>query len=128
LKNQKLYLALVLLAGIVVIFVSVPHVQRAIFIGQPKAKVLELPDTLTSLASAEGQRFLETAAHKSDHDQLKRYFRPQTYLSYCGVATGVIVANTLIQSRRYTQSTWFDRLPGNTQSAYETFFGGMTLA
>ena len=127
LKNQSLYLSLALLLGGLAIFVCVPHVQKAVFIGQPTAKVLEVPDSLTSLTSVEGQRLLETAAHKSDYAQLVRYFRPQIYLSYCGVATGVTVANALIRKPRHTQSTWFDRLAGNTQSAYETFFGGMTL-
>lgn len=117
-----------LLVSAAAIYASVPHVQKAVFIAQPTAKVLELPDTLTSLTSPEGQRLLQSAPHKLDYAQLQRYFRTQIYLSYCGVATGVIVANALSGKRRNTQSNWFDRLPGHTHSAYETFFGGMTLA
>lgn len=128
LNIQRLYVPLALLLCVGALYASGPHIQKTLFIAQPKQQVLELPKTLVALDSDAGQRLLESSAHRVDYVPLLASFKPQVYLSYCGVATGVMVANALTAKTVNTQSNWFDELPAGTRSAYETFFGGMNLA
>lgn len=127
-RVRRFYLPLLILSCAGAIYASVPNIQKTLFIAQPKVAVLDLPITLIGVDSVEGQQLLESSAHKADYPQLRASFKTQVYLSYCGVATGVIVTNALTGTATSTQANWFDELPGGTRSAYETFFGGMTLS
>ena len=111
----------------VLIYATYVHVERALFIAHVRYAQLPLPEGLIELDSRMGRQLMERSKHKADLKRLKHFYTSQIYLSYCGVATGVMSSNALLHRTEYTQSDWFNGLPGDVHSAYETFFGGMTL-
>lgn len=111
----------------ILIYATSRHVERALFIADVRHRQQPLPEGLIELKSKRGMQLLKRSHHKTDLKPLERFYTSQIYLSYCGVATGVMLSNALLNRTVYTQSNWFTGLPGGVHSAYETFFGGMTL-
>ena len=110
------------------VYTTLQHVERALFIAHVPQSQLPLSKELIEFDSDMGRRLLQRSRHKVDLKPLQRFYTSQIYLSYCGVATGVMSGNALLERAEYTQSNWFNGLPEDVHSAYETFFGGMTLA
>ena len=104
------------------------YVQRAAYIAHPKIVRLQIEAPLVSLDSQEGQKRLKESNFDQDFKLLNKHFQPQVYLSYCGVATSVMVLNALYDSSNFNQSQYFEDRARNAGAAYRTFFGGMTLA
>ena len=126
-KRQWVWLsALSLVCGL--LWFVVPKVQRTWRIANPVAQNLQLPESLVALNTPSGQRRLKESTARVDYNTLMQVFEPQVYLSYCGVASGVMVENALSQSKKRTQSNWFEQRAEGSRTQYETFYGGMTLA
>ena len=121
-----------LLASITVLVIAgisqYPLAKRAWIIAHPKPINLPLPQTHVGLNTPEGQALLASSTHQSDFAGLETHFAPQQYLSYCGVASGVMAANALKGAPVQNQDDWFDDRPTDVRGAWDTFFGGMTLA
>ena len=126
--SLRLNVALMILVCVGALYASVPHIQKTLFIAQPQKQVLAVPSSLVRVDSVFGRQLLDSSAHRADYTSLSAFFNAQVYLSYCGVATGVMVTNALTDKAASTQSNWFDHLPAGTRSSYQTFFGGMNLA
>lgn len=118
--------ALVVLFGLAV-EQCIVHVKRTYRIAHPESTTLVLPPGVIDLRSDRGQELLVQSATKADFELLEPHYVPQIYLSYCGVATGVMSVNALRSRPAVTQASFFDERPASTRSAYRTFFGGMTL-
>ena len=102
--------------------------ERAKYIAHPKLVRLKIESPLVSLDSKEGQTRLKESNFDQDFKLLNKYFQPQVYLSYCGVATSVMVLNALYDNSKFQQSKYFEDRVHHVGAAYRTFFGGMTLA
>ena len=105
-----------------------PLAKKAWIIANPKPVHLALPSTHVGLETPQGQQLLQESAHRSDVEGLQTHFIAQQYLSYCGVASGVVAVNALKGKKTVDQDDWFDDRPADTRTAWDTFFGGMTLA
>ncbi len=92
---------------------------------QPEMEPLVLPDGLVSVSDALGESLLRGAHAKSDYAPLLQHFESQDLRSYCGVASGVTVLNSL--GRSLDQSTFFDVGSSDVKSRIEVMLGGMTL-
>ena len=119
----------ILIFGCIVgaLFYVQPHLDRTLRIANVDHPQLPLPSALIGIRGIEGERLLAESDAKADFVGLQRYFEPQVYRSFCGVATGVVIKNALHSRSLTSQSTWFDERPDGHRSAYQTFFGGMSL-
>ena len=115
-------------AALLICYLSTPWVKRTWRIANPETNILPLPDALIGLASPDGQRLLAESQARADYGTLSTAFEAQIYLSYCGVATGVMAKNALSHPKSVSQSSWFNDRPEGTRTRLETFYGGMTLA
>lgn len=93
---------------------------------QPRIEPLPLPDDLTAMSEPNGVSLLEDADAKIDYMLLSEHFESQDLRSYCGVASSVIVLNSL--GRSLDQSTFFAVDSADLKSRFDVMFGGMTLA
>ena len=93
---------------------------------QPRVEPLTLPDGLVAVTAPVGDRRLQAAEAKVDYPLLSEHFESQALRSYCGVASGVTVLNSL--GRRLDQSTFFGSGVAGLQSRFGVMFSGMTLA
>ena len=93
---------------------------------QPTVNPLELPEELISLSDPRGQILLQNADAKSDYALLSENFESQELRSFCGVASGVTVLNSL--GKNLDQSSFFDADEANMKSRFDVMFSGMTLA
>ena len=125
--RQKIIALLCVAAFAAMTWLAVMHVRKALRIAHPIPDVNSLPKRLIELDSSRGQMLLKYSLLKADYDLLTRYYEPQIYRSYCGVASGVISVNALKQQKMLSQSSFFDGRPDRLRSSYRTFFGGMTL-
>ena len=126
--KRKIMMLSAVSAAVALCYLSTPWLKRTWRIAHPKTNILPLPDTLIALQSAAGQRLLAESQSRADYGSLSKAFEAQIYLSYCGVATGVIAKNALNPSGTVSQADWFDGRPKGTRTRYDTFYGGMTLA
>jgi hypothetical protein len=93
---------------------------------QPRVERLALPDGLLALSASIGESLLQDADAKTDYRLLSEHLESQELRSYCGVASGVTVLNSL--GRSLDQSTFFDVDSANLKSRFDVVFSGMTLA
>ena len=100
--------------------------KKAYAIANPVINILPLPPSHIGADTPKGVDLLNGSA-KADYASLSNHFSPQQYLSYCGVASGVVATNSLLGKKQYNQDNWFDDLPSALHSSWNTFFGGMTL-
>jgi len=73
---------------------------------QPKVAPLALPDGLIAVSEPIGESLLQDADAKIDYKLLSEHLESQELISYCGVASGVTVLNSL--GRSLDQSTFFE--------------------
>lgn len=102
------------------------------------AKDLELPQNLIAYNSAKGVELFNSSNVKQDYWKLSQYFVTQKNLSYCGIASTVMVLNSLgVQppiDGKYAPYSLFTQNNIFTQKVLEKFkpndiiFHGMTLA
>ena len=92
---------------------------------QPEINLLELPDNLVSHSGNRGQELLQNANAKLDYVLLAENFESQELRSFCGVASGVAVLNSL--GRNIDQRSFFDHDSPDAKSRMDVTFGGMTL-
>jgi hypothetical protein len=93
---------------------------------QPRVEPLPLPEGLVAVSEPVGAGRLDDADARVDYALLSEHFEAQRLRSYCGVASGVTVLNSL--GRRLDQSTFFDVDGADLKSSFEVMFNGMTLA
>jgi hypothetical protein len=92
---------------------------------QPRFEPLALPDGLIAVSDSNGESLLRDANAKADYALLSDHLESQELRSYCGVASGVTVLNSL--GRNLDQSTFFDVDSANLKSRLDVTFSGMTL-
>ena len=92
---------------------------------QPRFDPQPLPAALVALDSVQGQRLLQGADALADYQPLSDAFEPQRLVSFCGVASAVIVLNAM--GRHLTQRSFFTDDTDEVRSRFEVMFGGMSL-
>ena len=92
----------------------------------PKELNLQLPQNLIANNSPEGQALLTSADHLADYQKLVVAWEGQELVSYCGVASGVIVLSALGESAN--QFSFFNDDTDAVRSRLQVTFGGMTLS
>lgn len=98
------------------------------WISHPKPQRLPLPPTLIALDSAGGEQLLAESAARHDYDALLPNFQAQEKISWCGVASGVTVLNTLQPVAPLRQEEFFNDCAGAWWRQLQVSFGGMPLA
>jgi hypothetical protein len=68
---------------------------------KPKELSLPLPDSLIAIDSIEGQALLTSSGHLADYPSLTEFWEAQELVSYCGVASGVIILKAAHSSARF---------------------------
>ncbi len=109
------------------LYFGIPFAIKAHRIANPVTKRLPLPDSHVSAASPDASTWLQSE-FSADHGALVSHFQAQQYLSYCGVATGVMTVNALRSDANVDQDDWFDEGVSEHRTQWDTFFGGMTLS
>ncbi len=95
----------------------------------PKVALEELPPNLISLESKLGQELLAESNFRDDFPILQKNFVSQSRRAFCGVASSVIVANSINNSQPpVTQATIFNQKARQVIHPLRVTFGGMTLA
>lgn len=92
---------------------------------QPRADALDLPDGLIALSDSRGESLLREADAKADFAMLVEHYESQELRSFCGVASSVIVLNSL--GRELDQHSFFDVGSASVKPRFGVMFGGMTL-
>jgi hypothetical protein len=92
----------------------------------PKELNLPLPENLIANNSPEGQALLASAGSLADYPKLVGVWEGQELISYCGVASGVIVRNALGGS--VDQISFFNGDTDVVRSRLQVTFGGMSLS
>jgi len=93
---------------------------------QPKIEPLALPDGLIALSEPRGNSLLQDAAANVDYAALAENYESQELRSFCGVASGVAVLNSL--GEHIDQGSFFDTGSAETKSRIDVMMQGMTLA
>jgi hypothetical protein len=92
----------------------------------PKELNLTLPESLVANSSSDGQALLASAEYMADYPKLLEVWEGQELISYCGVASGVIVLNAL--GEPVNQISFFNDDTDAVRSRLQVTFGGMSLA
>ena len=92
---------------------------------QPWEQNLPLPIDLVAIDSAEGQALLASADYRADYSALAGAFQSQELISYCGVASGVMVLNAL--GGNTSQGDFFTPEASRVRSRMQVTLGGMSL-
>jgi hypothetical protein len=92
----------------------------------PKELDLPLPESLIANNSPEGQALLASAGSLADYPKLMEVWEGQDLVSYCGVASGVIVLNA--QGESANQFRFFNDDTDAVRSRMQVTFGGMSLS
>ncbi|MEE2787612.1 MAG: phytochelatin synthase family protein [Myxococcota bacterium] len=120
-------IVLAVVAGIVFLgYRGYKLAHKAYIIANPVVDILTLPSSHIGMNTAEGTALLKASA-QADYPALTTHFSAQKYRSYCGVASGVVATNALLTNSQFDQDNWFDDIPADLRSGWDTFFGGMTL-
>ena len=97
--------------------------------GTPQVALEKLPPNLIALDSTAGQELLAESKYRNDYFSLEPNFISQSRRAFCGVASSVIVVNTLNGDRdQVTQSSIFNRATREIIAPLKVTFIGMTLA
>ena len=91
----------------------------------PKELNLPLPESLVANGSPEGQALLTSANYLADYPKLMEAWEGQELISYCGVASSVIVLNAL--GKPANQISFFNDDTDAVRSRLQVTFGGMSL-
>lgn len=95
----------------------------------PSTNILPLADGLIAVTSSSGQTLLAERRFIADYEQLARNFESQSRPAFCGVASAVVVLNSLRSSGpRLTQSTFFTDAASKVRGSLQVTFAGMSLA
>lgn len=92
----------------------------------PKELNLPLPENLIANSSPEGQALLASAGALADYPKLVDVWEGQELVSYCGVASGVIVLGALGEPAN--QFSFFNDGTDAVRSRMQVTFGGMSLS
>jgi len=98
------------------------------WISHPRQQRLPLPPSLIALDSAGGEQLLAESGARHDYDALLPNFQAQEKISWCGVASGVAVLNTLQPVAPLRQDEFFNDCAGAGRRQLQVSFGGMPLA
>lgn len=111
--------------GLLVILLPLAFAGYVAYRLTPKQLVSPLPAGLLAVTSEDGQGLLDAADYTADYPSLYESWEPQELVSYCGVASGVIVLNALGESAN--QFNFFDDRTDAVRSRMQVTFGGMSL-
>jgi hypothetical protein len=118
------YISLGLLFGITVILILLLN----FVFSTPKIAEQNLPQNLISNESKMGQKLLAESI-RADYPLLQANFVSQSRRAFCGVASSVVVLNSLHNSQpAVTQSTLFNSSTRKVINPLKVTFGGMTIA
>jgi len=112
-------------AGVVMMVLAI---GLAGFIGwtlYPHDSPQSLPPSLVASSSVEGRALIEGAQARADFDALSRAYQGQRLISYCGVASSVIVLEAL--GKTTNQNDFFTEEASRVRSQFKVIFGGMSL-
>lgn len=95
----------------------------------PSTSVSPLPEGLVAVESPAGQQLLAERLFIADYESLVKNFESQSRPAFCGVASSVIVLNSLRASEsRLTQPSFFTESVSRIRNSLQVTFAGMTLA
>lgn len=95
----------------------------------PEIALQPLPSNLIVSDSAMGEKLLAESGFRADYPSLQENFVSQSRRAFCGVASSVIVLNSLHNSQpAINQSTIFNSQTRQIIHPLKVTFGGMTLA
>ena len=95
----------------------------------PKIALQDLPPNLISHQSEMGEKLIAESSFRADYPSLQKNFVSQSRRAFCGVASSVVVLNSLRNSRPpVTQATLFNSETRKVIHPLKVTFGGMTLA
>lgn len=102
----------------------------------PSFNRLPVPQQLIAGDSATGQKLFVGSGYTADYDALMAHFVAQTRPAFCGVASSVVVLNSLpagpvmkgMPAEQLTQQSFFDDATSKVRNEWRVTFGGMTLA
>jgi hypothetical protein len=118
------YISLSLLFGLTVILI----LGINFVFSTPKVAKQNLPPNLISNELVMGQKLLAESI-RADYPILRENFVSQSRRAFCGVASSVVVLNSLHNSQpAVTQSTLFNSETRKVINPLKVTFGGMTLA
>jgi hypothetical protein len=118
------WISLGLLFGLTVSLI----LQLNFVFGTPKIARQNLPQNLISHESVAGQKLLAESI-RADYPMLQANFVSQSRRAFCGVASSVVVLNSLLNSQpAVTQTTLFNSEARKVINPLKVTFGGMTLA
>jgi hypothetical protein len=113
-------------AGIIILLVPLALLGYLAYRLVPQESQLPLPEGLIASDSPEGQALLGSADFLADYPKLAAAWQAQQLVSYCGVASGVIVLNALGEPAN--QFNFFNDDTDSVRSRLQVTFGGMSLA
>lgn len=97
------------------------------WVSHPAQARQPLPAELISLESAPGKTLLAESTAKVDHAPLESHFQAQEKLSWCGVASSVVVLNSLPTSHNLAQDGFFNECVAQIRPSLRVTFGGIPL-
>ena len=77
------------------------------FFRAPDVNLLHFPDSLIALDSIRGKELLTDKNFHADFEILIKHFEPQSRPAFCGVASSVIVLNSMHESTPINQINFF---------------------
>jgi hypothetical protein len=92
---------------------------------KPRELNLPLPENLIAIDSVEGQALLASSDYLADYPNLTEFWEAQELISYCGVASGVIILKAL--GKPVNQFNFFNEDTSAVRSRLQVTFGGMSL-
>lgn len=94
----------------------------------PSTNLLPLADGLIAIESSSGQELLAERRFIADYERLTGNFESQSRPAFCGVASSVVVLNSLRSSGpRLTQSTFFTDSASKVRGSLRITFAGTSL-
>ena len=113
------------IVGVIILVLPLAFAGYVVYRLLPKELNLTLPEGLVANGSREGQALLSSADYLADYPKLLEVWEGQELISYCGVASGVIILNAL--GKPTNQFSFFNDDTDAVRSRLQVTFGGMSL-
>ena len=114
------------IVGVIILVLPLALAGYVVYRLLPKELNLPLPESLVANGSPEGQALLTSANYLADYPNLLEVWEGQELISYCGVASGVIILNAL--GKPANQISFFNDDTDAVRSRLQVTFGGMSLS
>lgn len=114
------------IVGVIILVLPLVLAGYVVYRLLPKELNLPLPESLVANDSPEGRALLTSANYLADYPKLLEVWEGQELVSYCGVASGVIILNAL--GKPANQISFFNNDTDAVRSRLQVTFGGMSLS